>query len=138
VRIAQTHRREPLNLAIRGQVPVGEGGELAAACPYREVSHLNGGADGADAARVLIDELLRTALALGGVLSSLLGELPDGAFQGEDNGAVLVEMLVGSCLPAVEAAGEPDCWAASALIGAVRDRVLEDLRAAAALAGPDR
>lgn len=99
---------------------------------------MNGGADGADAARVLIDELLRTALALGGVLASLLEELPEGAFPGEDNGAVLVEMLVGSCLPAVEAAGEPDCWAASALIGAVRDRVLEDLRAAAALAGPDR
>jgi hypothetical protein len=70
------------------------------------------------------------------VLSSLLEDLPEDAFPGENSGAVLIEMVVGSCRPAVEAAGEQECWAATALIGAVRDRVLDDLRAAAQLAWP--
>jgi hypothetical protein len=50
---------------------------------------------------------------------------------------VLVEMIVGSCRPAIAAAGEQECWAAAGLIGAVRDRVLDDLRTAAELARPD-
>lgn len=87
-----------------------------------------------DAAQVLVEELLMTALGLGAVLSSLLEELPDDAFPGEDSAAVLLEMVVGSSRPAAEAAGERQCWEASALIGAVRDRVLDDLRAAAELA----
>jgi hypothetical protein len=98
------------------------------------VSHSDGRADGANAAQALIEELLRTAFALEGVLASLLEDLPEQSFPGEDNAAVLIEMVVGSCLPAIEAAGEPECWAAIGLIGAVRDRVLEDLQAAAALA----
>jgi hypothetical protein len=89
-----------------------------------------------DAAQVLIEELLRTGLALTDVLSSLLEDLPEDAFPGENSGAVLIEMVVGTCRPAVEAAGERECWAATALIGAVRDRVLDDLRAAAQLARP--
>jgi hypothetical protein len=101
------------------------------------MSYSDRSADGTDAAQVLIEELLRTALALGGVLSSLLEELPEGAFPGEENAAVLIEMVVGTCRPVVEAAGEPDCWAATALIGAVRDRVLDDLRAAAELSRQD-
>jgi hypothetical protein len=102
------------------------------------MSHSDGRADGTDAAQLLIEELLRTALALGGVLASLLEDLPEEAFPGEDNAAVLIEMVVGSCRPAVEAAGEPDCWAATALIGAIRDRVIDDLRAAAEAARSDR
>ena len=102
------------------------------------MSHRSDRAGDADAAHVLIEELLRTAFALSDVIGSLLEELPEGAFPGEDSAAVLVEMVVGSCRPAVEAAGEPGCWAASALIAAVRDRVLNDLRAAAELAGSDR
>jgi hypothetical protein len=43
-------------------------------------------------------------------------------------------MVVGSCRPATEAAGESSCWAATALIGSVRDRVIDDLRAALELA----
>jgi hypothetical protein len=92
----------------------------------------------ADATHVLIEELLRTSLVLNDVLGALLEELPEDAFAGEDNAAALVEMVVGSCRPAVDAAGEPDCWAATALIAAVRDRILDDLRAAAGLPGPDR
>jgi hypothetical protein len=84
--------------------------------------------------RELIEELLRTAFALHDVLASLLDELPDDAFPGEDGGAVLLEMVVGTCLPAVTAAGITECTTATALIGAVRDRVLDDLRHAAELA----
>lgn len=82
----------------------------------------------------MIEELLMTALGLGAVLSSLLEDLPEDAFPGEESAAVLLEMVVGSSLPVAEAAGEVQCWEASALIGAVRDRVLDDLRAAAELA----
>jgi hypothetical protein len=90
--------------------------------------------DGADAAQVLIEELLRTGLALGDALSSLLEEMPEEAFPGEDNAAVLIEMVVGSGRPAVEAAGEAECWASAALVRSVRDRALDDLRAAVELA----
>jgi hypothetical protein len=85
-------------------------------------------------AELLIRELLGAGLALMDVLASLIEELPDGAFPGEDKAAVLLEMAVGSCRPAVEAAGERDARAAIALVGAVRDRIFDDLRAAAAAA----
>lgn len=50
---------------------------------------------------------------------------------------VLVEMVVGSCAPAIEAAGQDTCRNAIALLGAVRDRFMEDLRTAADLARED-
>jgi hypothetical protein len=84
--------------------------------------------------RELIEELLRTGFALGDLISSLLEDLPKGAFPGEQNTEVLIEMVVGTCLPVVAAAGERDCRAATALVGAVRDKVLADLRRAAELA----
>jgi hypothetical protein len=98
------------------------------------VSHSDRRADGEEAAQLLIEELLRTALALTGALGALLEDMPEDAFPGEDNAAVLLEMVVGSCRPVVMAAGEADCRAATALIGAVRDRFLDDLRTAAVLA----
>jgi hypothetical protein len=84
--------------------------------------------------RELVEEVLRTALALEDVMSSLLEELPDGAFPGEDNARVLLEMVVGSVHPAALAAGPRDCRTATALVGAIRERVLADLRTAAELA----
>ena len=104
--------------------------------PWAEVSDREEKAEGGDAAQLLIEELLRTSFALGDVLAALLDELPEGAFPGEENGAVLIEMVVGTCRPAVAAAGDETCRDAIALIGAIRDRVLEDLRDAAALARP--
>jgi hypothetical protein len=89
-----------------------------------------------DVAYVLVEELLLTAFSIGGVLTSLLENLPEDAFPGEDPVVVLIEMITGSSRPAVEAAEESDCRIAIALIGAVRDRVLDDLRAASRLAGP--
>jgi hypothetical protein len=67
-------------------------------------------------------------------MGSLLEEMPEKNDLGEDNAAVLLEMVVGTCRPAAEAAGESECWAAAALIGSMRDRVIDDLRAAAELA----
>lgn len=92
------------------------------------------GRPGADAGQALIEELLRTAFSLQDVMGSLLEDMPEQRFPGEDNAAVLLEMVVGSCRPAVDAAGEAQCWAAVALIGAVMDRVIDDLRAAVELA----
>jgi hypothetical protein len=94
------------------------------------------GVEDADAGQILVEELLRTAFSLGDLLASLLEDLPENAFAGEDQAAVLIEMVVGSSRPAIDAAGEANCRTATALIGAVRDRVLDDLRAAARLARP--
>lgn len=112
--------------------------------------HGRGGADrgdrGEDAPRVrrggvdreltgeLVEEVLRTALALEDVISGLLEELPAGAFPGRDNAHVLLDMVVGSVHPAASAAGVRDCRSAIALVGAIRERVLTDLHTAAELA----
>jgi hypothetical protein len=84
--------------------------------------------------RELVEETLRTGFALIDMLGSLLEDLPGEAFPGEDNATVLLEMVTGTCLPVVAAAGEHDTRAATALIGAIRDRVVDDLRRAAELA----
>lgn len=86
------------------------------------------------AAEGLVEELLRTSFWLADVLSVLLEDLPGDAFPGEEQGAVLVEMVAGSSLPAIEAAGAPACLAATDLVIEIRERVREDLRAAAMLA----
>lgn len=87
------------------------------------------------ATRELVEEVLRTAMALEDVVVSLLDDLPDGAFPGEDPGLVLLEMIVGSVHPAAIAAGLRDTRTATALVVAIRERVLADLHAAATLAG---
>jgi len=94
--------------------------------------------DEGDFAQALVEELLRSGLVLTEMLASLLEDLPEDAFPGEENGAVLIEMIVGSCRPVVDAVGEPNCRAAIALIAAMREKVVEDLRLAAALAGAGR
>ena len=94
-----------------------------------------GGAVEADVVRVLVEELLRASFSVGDVLASLIEDVPEDAFPGEDSSAVLLEMVVNTCRPALEAAGEQECWVAAELIGVVRDRVFEDLRAAIELSG---
>jgi hypothetical protein len=83
--------------------------------------------------RDLVEEVLLTALALEDVMSALLEEIPEGAFPGEDNAHVLLEMVVGSVHPAARAAGAHDCQIATALVAAIRERVLTDLHTAAEL-----
>jgi hypothetical protein len=80
----------------------------------------------------LMVELLRTGMALTDALGTLLEDIPEDAFPGEDPTEVLIEMLVGTCRPAIEAAGESTCMSAQALIAAIGERFIEDLRAAAA------
>jgi hypothetical protein len=82
----------------------------------------------------LVEEVLRTALALEDVICCLLDELPPGSFPGEDPAVVLMEMIVGSVHPVAAAAGPRDCRSAIALVAAIRERVLADLRTAAELA----
>jgi hypothetical protein len=100
-------------------------------------THVTRGRDPAELepTRALVEEVLRTAFALEDVIASLLDDLPDGAFPGEDPGIVLLEMVVGSVHPAALAAGPAECRVATALVGAIRERVLDDLRTAATLAG---
>jgi hypothetical protein len=95
-------------------------------------------AESGDAAQLLIEEMLRSGLALTDMLASLLEDIPDDAFPGEENGAVLIEMIVGSCRPVVDAVGESECRAATALLGELRNKIVDDLRIAAALARPGR
>jgi hypothetical protein len=84
--------------------------------------------------RSLIEEILRTALWLFDISTSLLDDLPDDAFPGEDCGEVMVEMLTGSCRPAIETAGDDGCRIVIELMASIRENVLDDLRAAAELA----
>lgn len=84
--------------------------------------------------RDLVEEVLRTAMALEDVIVSLLEDLPHGAFPGQDPGLALLEMVVGSVHPAAVAAGRHDVRTATSLVGAIRERVLDDLHRAAALA----
>jgi hypothetical protein len=79
----------------------------------------------------LVDEVILTAVALDNILGSLLADVPDDAFPGEDKTEVLLQMIVGSIVPAARAAGEDNCRTATALVAAMRERMLADLHAAA-------
>lgn len=48
-----------------------------------------------DFAQALVEELLRSGLVLTEMLTSLLEDMSEDAFPGEENGAVLIEMIVG-------------------------------------------
>lgn len=85
-------------------------------------------------AQGLVEELLRTALWLFDVTSTLLDELPEDAFPDDDPAVVMVEMLANSCRPAIEAAGETGCRTATELAIAIRENIRNDLRTAARLA----
>lgn len=85
------------------------------------------------ATRELVDEILRTAMAFEDVVVSVLDSLPPDAVYSEDPGLVLLEMIVGSVHPATRAVGPRDTAIATALIGAIRERVLTDLHTAAHL-----
>jgi hypothetical protein len=85
-------------------------------------------------ARDLTEQLIRTSVVLTDVLASLIEDMPDDAFPGEGNGVVLLEMVAGTCVPVVAAAGEATAREATALIAALQDRIISDLKTAAQLA----
>jgi hypothetical protein len=68
------------------------------------------------------------------VLSGLLDDMPDDAFPGENPAEVLIEMLTGSVRPVAEAASAETVSAALALVGAMADRTVSDLRRALEIA----
>jgi hypothetical protein len=85
------------------------------------------------ATRELVEEVMRTSMALENIVHALLGSLPDDHFPDEDPALVLLEMIVGSSHPATTAAGPTETSTATALVVAIRERVLTDLHAAALL-----
>lgn len=84
--------------------------------------------------RALVKEVLRVGLALTDLLASLVEKLPDDAFPGENPAEVVIEMVAGTLAPVADSAGVDAVRDATALTGAILDRVLSDLRTAASLA----
>jgi hypothetical protein len=68
-------------------------------------------------------EVFRTASYLEDVARDTLEILPPGVFREESNEDALMRMIVGTVNPAVAAAGDEACAAATALVSAARDRV---------------
>lgn len=87
-----------------------------------------------DEVRTLVHELLRVGAGLADLIGSLLDELPEDAFPGEDHALVLLDMITGTVRPVAGAAGERTVREATALLGAIGERVFADLQAAAELA----
>ena len=81
-----------------------------------------------DVTHELVQELLRTAFTLQDLFADLVEQIPEGAFPGEDEAEVLLEMFTGSARRAVIAAGEPAARAATDLVEAIRESVIGDLR----------
>lgn len=90
--------------------------------------------DDRDQVREFVETVLRTGFMLTDLLGNLLDALPDDAYPGESPAEVLVEMLTGSVRPVADAAGPHAVLDATALLGAMADRTLDDLRVAAELA----
>jgi hypothetical protein len=87
--------------------------------------------------RLLVEQVLRTGLMLVDLFGDLVEQIPDDAFPGEEPGEVLVEMLTGTAHPVAMAAGDRTVEQTVALLGAITDRTLADLKAAARLAQRD-
>jgi hypothetical protein len=83
------------------------------------------------ATRELVEEVLLTAIAIEEVIRSTLAELPEGAIPEDEAAEVLLEMVVGSIRPATRAAGPTELRTATALVAAIRERVLADIHTAA-------
>lgn len=82
----------------------------------------------------LIEELMGTVVAVDFVLQTLM-DLPADALPGKDKSEAIREQLIASACHEVEAVGEELCRAAITLIEKVVDRIANDARTAADLAG---
>jgi hypothetical protein len=88
-----------------------------------------------DYVRDFVREVLRTGLMLTDLLGDLIESLPEDAYPGESNADVVMEMLIGTVRPVVDAAGEESVRSAAHLLVTTRERTLTDLRLALELAG---
>jgi hypothetical protein len=88
-----------------------------------------------DAVVDFVDEVVGSGLAWSGILSALLEGLEDGdPWPGEDTAVVLHEMLVGTVALELRRVPEGLVREATALIARAHERVLRELRLAAAVA----
>lgn len=85
----------------------------------------------------LIEELMGVVVAVDFVLQTLM-DLPADALPGEDKAEAMRELLTASACLEVEAVGEEACRAAITLIQKVVDRMADDARGTADLAGAAR
>ena len=88
--------------------------------------------------RGLVEEILRVGFALGDLLAALVEQLPEDAYPGQDPAEVVIEMTAGSLMPVAESAGAAAVREATALIGAVFDRIVGDLRRGMEIASEER
>jgi hypothetical protein len=84
--------------------------------------------------RAFVEEVLRTGIALGDLIADLIEALPEEAYPGEDKAEVLLEMVAGSVQPVLAAAGEDTVEEAMALVGALYDKTMMDLKLAVEIA----
>ncbi|HWF75226.1 MAG TPA: hypothetical protein VG186_17905 [Solirubrobacteraceae bacterium] len=86
-----------------------------------------------DYGRDFVTEVLRTGLMLTDLVTDLIEGMPEDAYPGESCAAVVIEMLIGSLRPVLDAAGEESVRSAIALLTAAQDRTLADMRRAVEL-----
>ena len=85
------------------------------------------------ASQELIEELMGSVVAVDFVLGTLMG-MPAEVLPGENRVEAIRVLLTESASREVEAVGEDACRAATALIGAVVDRISDEADASARLA----
>lgn len=78
----------------------------------------------------LTEAVLRAGVMLSDLLGNLPEDLPEDAFEGESCVDVLLETMTGTIAPVADAAGAVTVHDTTALLGAMCDRVIADLRAA--------
>jgi hypothetical protein len=81
-----------------------------------------------DYAHDLVMEILRTGLMLTDLLADLIEAMPNDAYPGENNGEVVLEMLIGTVRPVADAAGERAVRSAIRLLHDSGEKTLTDLR----------
>lgn len=86
------------------------------------------------AAWLLVAEVLNAGSVLSGLWHSMRTDLSPDLLDGEDPEAVLLEMMVGSALPALRKAGAEECRRATELVGSIHRRVMDDVRLASEIA----
>jgi len=92
-------------------------------------------------ARDLVEEVLKTALAVEEIMGALLEDIPEGALPGGDNANALLEMMIGTVVPAggvmeVPVPGPPAPGALAVEMPAVQSTTVEPGTASEALRNP--
>ncbi len=81
-----------------------------------------------DLSREFMGEVFGTAFFLEDLMQRVLRTLDDDAFPGLDKREALREAMVYSTVPVAAAAGEDACVNATALVAAMRERIVADVK----------